>query len=116
VRDRQPDLRRVLTGKRDDLCELLGAELARRAAALPVGQHVDDERLELLVGRFFAPLRVGEARLLVVPAVSPAQDPLRINPERRRLHDRRLAGRGPEHHLDALGQSPLDRALPAQPL
>jgi hypothetical protein len=93
VRDRQPELRRVFTGQRDDLCELLGPELARRTAALSVRQHVDDERLELLVTRVFAPLRVREARTLVVPAVSPTQDPLRVNPERRRLFDRWFAGR-----------------------
>jgi hypothetical protein len=66
---------------------LLCAELAGRAAPLLVGQHLHDQRFEFLVGGFLAALRVGEERALVAPAVSPAQDPLRVNPERRRLFD-----------------------------
>ena len=116
VGDRKAELRRVLAGQRNDLCELLGAELARRAATRLVGQHVDDQRLELLVGRLLAPLRIGEAFALVAPTVSPAQDPLWVNPECGCLLDRRLARSGPKHYLDALRDSPLDGALSVQPL
>lgn len=116
VCDRQPELRRVLAGQRDDLCELLGAELTRRATALLVAQDIDDQPLELLVGRLGAPLRFGEALALVAPAVPPTQDPLRVNAERHRLLDRRPAGGRPQHDLDALRESPLDGALAIQPL
>ena len=116
MRDRQPELRRVLAGQRDDLCKLLSAELARRARTLLVGQYIDDQRLKLLVGHFLAELRVGEARTVFAPAVSPAQDPLRVNPEGRGLLDGLFAGRRPEHDLDALRESPLDGTLSVQPL
>lgn len=116
MRDRQPELRRVLAGQRDDLCELLSAELAWRAATLLVGQYLDDQRLELLIRRLRAPLRIGEAQTLVAPAVSPPQDPLRVNPKRRGLLDRLLARRRPDHDLYTLRESPFYGALPVQPL
>jgi hypothetical protein len=46
-----------------------------------------------------------------VPAVPPAQDPLRVNPKRRCLLDRRPASGRPEHNLDALRESSLRRTL-----
>lgn len=58
----------------------------------------------------------GEPRALPVPAVPPPQDPLGANPQRPRLLDRRPAARRPQHDLDTLRESPLDGALPVQPL
>jgi hypothetical protein len=72
VRDRQSEIRRVFAGQRDNVRKLLGTELARRATALFVGQHVDDQLRELLVGRLLTPLSLDQARTLVAPAVSPA--------------------------------------------
>lgn len=116
MRDRQPNLRRVLAGQRDDLRKLLRAELTRRAAALLVREHLDHQCLELLLGRFAALLSFGKPRALPVPAVPPPQDPLGGNPQRRRLLDRRPAARRPQHDLDTLRESPLHGALPVQPL
>jgi hypothetical protein len=43
--------------------------------------------------------------------MAPAQNPLRIHAERRSLLDRWAARGRPQHDLNPLGESPLDRAL-----
>ena len=116
MRDWLPEFHRVLAGQRDDLRELLGAELARRAAALPIGERVDNQLLKLRVGRLLGPFGVSELRVLVPPPMAPAQNPLRIHTERRSLLDRRAPRGRPQHDLNPLGESPLGRSLAAQPL
>lgn len=88
--DGQPELAGLLACQRDDLRELLRSELSRRAAPLLVGQHADDQCLQLLVRRFRVPLRLGDPRARLEPTMPPPQDSLRINPERCRLLHRRL--------------------------
>jgi len=91
--------------------ELLRGELSRRAAALLIGQHVDNQRLQLLVRRFPRPLCLRQAGALVAPPVPPPQDSLRIDTKCCRLLDRRFPAGRPQHYLDALRQSALDGPL-----
>jgi hypothetical protein len=115
VCDRQPEFLGRLAGQGHDLRQLLGGELARRAWAGLVGQHIDDQRLELLVGHLVAPLGLRQPCALVAPTVPPAQHQLVGHAQRRCLLDRWPPVGRPQHNMNTLGESSFDGPLPANP-